>query len=110
MGRWLSYGADHPSRHTWTLADMEISEPFRTGDDRVWHHAFDPSTRLHTVTIKNDEGDVLINWTMTTDDVQRMASALLGCVDSPNGDPTMVVTEDAIITMQMSERPEGCDG
>jgi hypothetical protein len=86
---------------------METSEPFRTGDDRIWHHTFAPSTQLHTVTIKNDEGDVLTSWTMTTDDVRRMASALLGCVDGNNDDPAMVVTEDAIITMQMSERPEG---
>lgn len=110
VGRWLSCGANHPSQPTWTLNNVETSEPFRTGDDRVWHHVFDPSTRLHTVTIKNDEGDVLTSWTMTKDDVQRMASALLGCVDGTNGDPTMVVTEDAIITMQMSERPEDCDG
>ncbi|MGH3717317.1 MAG: hypothetical protein ACRDRI_00455 [Pseudonocardiaceae bacterium] len=89
---------------------METSEPFRTGDDRVWHHTFDPSTQLHTVTIKNDEGDVLTSWTMTTDDVRRMASALHGCFDGTNDDPAMVVTEDAIITMQMSGRPEGCDG
>jgi hypothetical protein len=87
-------------------------EPLRMADGHVWYFDYSPETQLYTITVKTAKSEVCSRMTMTADDVQRFAHTLTGTLGSlaagtaepGTAEPGIVVTEDAIVVIEVEKR------
>jgi hypothetical protein len=89
---------------------MDPSEVRMTNGD-IWKVTYDATTERHTIAITTTASDTR-RITMTTDDLERFEDALKSTLESYEAgspEPRMVVTDDAVISMEVRVRewPDG---